>query len=105
MFRRLPENDPGALGMSFTFDGTRLSARSGDSLACALLAADVLVCRTTPASGAPRAPWCLMGVCFECLVTIDGVANRQACMVQVKEGMRVTRQSGKRDMSPTGPPA
>ncbi|MGH7080949.1 MAG: 2Fe-2S iron-sulfur cluster-binding protein, partial [Acetobacteraceae bacterium] len=36
--------------------------------------------------GAPRGPWCLMGACFECLVTIDGTRQR-ACMVRAAEGM------------------
>ncbi|MEZ5620583.1 MAG: (2Fe-2S)-binding protein [Burkholderiaceae bacterium] len=40
-------------------------------------------------SRAPRAPMCLMGVCFDCLVEIDGRPNVQACMVEVREGMRV----------------
>jgi len=39
----------------------------------------------------------MMGVCFECLVTIDGVGNRQGCLVPVREGMRVELQHGKRD--------
>ena len=105
MFRRLPEIDPDGMEIGFIFEGRALVARPGDSLACALLAADILECRTTPVSGAPRAPWCLMGACFECLVTINGIANRQACMVQVKEGMQVTRQDGRRGVTPTGRPA
>jgi D-hydroxyproline dehydrogenase subunit gamma len=105
MFRRLPEIDPDGVRIGFTFEGSRLSALPGDSLACALLATGVLECRTTTVSGAPRAPYCLMGVCFECLVTIDGVANRQACMVQVTEGMQVMRQSDKRNAAPAGTPS
>ena len=66
-------------------------------VAAALLAAGFEHCRTTPVSGAPRAPYCMMGVCFECLVTIDGVGNRQGCLVPVREGMRVELQRGKRD--------
>jgi predicted molibdopterin-dependent oxidoreductase YjgC len=38
----------------------------------------------------------MMGVCFECLVTIDGVGNRQACLISVRAGMRVETQSGAR---------
>ena len=40
----------------------------------------------------------MMGVCFDCLVTIDGVGNRQACLVRVREGMRVEMQRGKREL-------
>ena len=103
MFRRLPETESVRADISFTFEGRRLAAVQGESLACALLAAGVVACRTTPATGAFRAPYCLMGICFECLVTIDGIANRQACMVEVTEGMEVVRQHGKRDTAPAGP--
>ena len=41
---------------------------------------------------APRAPFCMMGACFECLVEIDGRANQRACQVRVRGGMRVRRQ-------------
>jgi D-hydroxyproline dehydrogenase subunit gamma len=47
-------------------------------------------------SGARRAPYCMMGVCFECLVTIDGVGNRQACLIPARAGMRVETQTGAR---------
>jgi len=39
-----------------------------------------------------------MGVCFDCLVSIDGIGNRQACLVQVAQGMRVETQQGKREV-------
>jgi predicted molibdopterin-dependent oxidoreductase YjgC len=94
MFRRLPE----AAGetIAFTVNGAHAEARAGDTVAAALLAAGITSCRTTPVSGAPRAPYCLMGVCFECLVTIDGVGNRQACLIPVRDGMRVETQQGAR---------
>lgn len=104
MFRRLPEIGSDGARINFTFEDRALVACPGDTLACALLAADVLACRTTPASGTTRAPYCLMGACFECLVTIDGIANRQACMVLVKEGMQVTRQGGRRGVPSAGRP-
>ena len=94
MFRRLPE----AAGetIAFTIDGQSAQAFAGDTVAAALLVAGIDHCRTTPISGAKRAPYCMMGVCFECLVTIDGVGNRQACLIPVREGMRVETQSGAR---------
>ena len=95
MFARLPET--GVKAVSLTIDGKRVDARPGDTVAAAMLAAGFEHCRTTPISGAPRAPYCMMGVCFECLVTIDGVGNRQGCLVAVREGMRVELQRGKRD--------
>ncbi len=95
MFRRLP--DPAAEEVVVSIDGAPARARAGDSVAAALLGAGQAHCRTTPVSGAPRAPYCLMGVCFECLVEIDGVGNRQACLVRVQPGMRIATQRGRRE--------
>ena len=95
MFRRLP--DPAAAPVTVTIDGRAVAARAGDTVAAALLAAGVVACRTTPVGAAPRAPYCLMGVCFDCLVTIDGVGSRQACLVPVRAGMSVETQQGKRE--------
>ena len=94
MFRRLP--DPAAGTFTFDFEGTTFEARTGDSVAAALLANGVLAFRTTPVSGTPRGPWCLIGESHECLVEIDGEPNRQACMVEARAGMRVRRQHGAR---------
>jgi hypothetical protein len=96
MFRRLP--DVAADAVALTVDGRQIRARAGDSVAAAMLAAGMLDCRETPVSGQPRAPYCLMGVCFDCLVTIDGVPNRQGCLVAVADGMRVERQRGAREV-------
>ena len=98
MFRRLP--DPIAASVTLVVDGTPCTARAGDSVAAAMLAAGIAACRTTPVSGAPRGPYCLMGACFDCLVNIDGVPNRQACLVAVAAGMRVERQQGARTVEP-----
>jgi predicted molibdopterin-dependent oxidoreductase YjgC len=82
--------------VTFTFDGRTLSTRQGTSIAAALLASGIETCRRTPVSGAPRGPYCMMGVCFECLVVVDGIGNRQGCMVSVTEGMVVETQDGAR---------
>jgi D-hydroxyproline dehydrogenase subunit gamma len=96
MFTRLPEAEAVA-SISLTVDGRSVRARPGDSVAAALLAAGFTHCRSTPLSGAKRAPYCMIGVCFECLLTIDGVGNCQGCLIRVREGMRVALQHGKRD--------
>lgn len=96
MFRRPPEDARATV--RFSFDGAAVEAREGDSVAAALLAAGLGTCRTTPVSGVPRAPYCMMGVCFDCLVVIDGVGNRQACLVPVRDGMAVESQRGKREL-------
>lgn len=96
MFQRLPE--AGGAMVRVTIDGRPHEARAGDSVAAALLAAGVDHCRTTPLSGAPRAPYCMMGVCFDCLVVVDGVGNRQGCLVRVRDGMQIATQHGKREV-------
>ncbi|HEX2113283.1 MAG TPA: (2Fe-2S)-binding protein [Alphaproteobacteria bacterium] len=96
MFQRLP--DVAGEMVTITVDGTPVRAATGDTVAAALLAAGFDHCRTTPVSGAPRAPYCMMGVCFDCLITIDGVGNRQGCLVRVRDGMAVELQRGKREV-------
>ena len=48
--------------------------------------------RTTPVSGANRAPYCMMGVCYECLMVIDGKPNQRACQQTVADGMSIKCQ-------------
>jgi D-hydroxyproline dehydrogenase subunit gamma len=79
-------------------DGTAIVAREGDTVSAALLASGRDVRRATAVSGALRLPSCMMGVCFDCLVTIDGVGNRQGCLMPVAEGMQVEIQKGKREI-------
>jgi predicted molibdopterin-dependent oxidoreductase YjgC len=92
--RRLPETHFSEVPV--TVDGRPFAARAGDSVAATLLAAGLKACRTTPVSGAARGPYCMMGVCFDCLVTIDGRPNQQGCLVPVSAGMRIEQQSGAR---------
>jgi D-hydroxyproline dehydrogenase subunit gamma len=98
MFRRLPST--GARLVSFTFEGQPAQGIEGDTVTAALLALGHSHCRDTPVSGAARGPFCLMGACFECLVSIDGVPNRQGCMTLLREGMVVARQRGRREVVP-----
>ncbi len=88
--------DPAQATLRFVFEGHAITARPGDTVAAALLAAGVSPFRETAVSGAPRMPYCMMGVCFDCLVQIDGIPNRQACLVTVADGMEVRRQHGAR---------
>ncbi len=95
MFRRL-QPDAGRGVVTVVIGGAPVEARVGDTVAAAMLAAGLPHSRTTPVSGSARAPYCMMGVCFDCLVTIDGVGNRQGCLVRVREGMQIELQLGKR---------
>lgn len=74
------------------FEDVDLMLPRGANLAGALLVAGIMPFRHTPVSGAPRGPFCMMGACYDCLVEIDGV-TRQACMLQVTEGMEITMPS------------
>ena len=94
MFKRLA--DAAGDSVEIIIEGKPVKARRGDSVAAALFAAGLLACRTTAVSGAARGPYCMMGVCFDCLVTIDGAPNQQGCMIKVSPGMRVERQQGAR---------
>jgi D-hydroxyproline dehydrogenase subunit gamma len=90
MFRRLPDADGASIEV--TIDGRPERVRAGDTVAAALFALGIQSHRTSDRSGAPRAPYCMMGVCFDCFVTIDGVGNRQGCLVPIRAGMRIETQ-------------
>jgi predicted molibdopterin-dependent oxidoreductase YjgC len=94
MFRRLEisTSEP----VEIIIDGRKQVAAAGDTVAAALLVSGLSppYSRTTPVSAAPRAPLCLMGVCYECLVVIDGRPNQRACQVEVRDGMCIERQHG-----------
>jgi predicted molibdopterin-dependent oxidoreductase YjgC len=80
--------------LSFLFDGQTLAAFEGETVAAALMAAGHRVLRTTVVTETPRGVFCGMGVCFDCLVVVDGSLSRRACMTFVTDGMRVETQVG-----------
>lgn len=97
MFATRPEARPTAAALvEVLVAGQPVQVPPGASAAAALLLAAHPAPRLTPVSGAPRLPYCMMGICFDCLAEIDGVANRQACMVPVRPGMRIEPQRGAR---------
>ncbi|MGW2793678.1 (2Fe-2S)-binding protein [Streptomyces sp. NPDC001251] len=77
-----------------TVDGRALPALPGQTVAAALWAAGILAWRTTRAGGKPRGVFCGIGQCFDCLVTVNGVANRRACLVGVRPGDAIGTQEG-----------
>jgi predicted molibdopterin-dependent oxidoreductase YjgC len=77
-------------------NGRDIQCREGDTVAAALFVSDEKSCRDTVVGGVPRGPYCMMGICYDCLVTIDGRENQQACMTTVRAGMSVVRQHGAR---------
>ena len=72
----------------FRFDGRQVEAFAGESVAMALWAAGVRGIRGASRTGEPRGVFCNMGICYECLVEVDGRAVR-ACLEPVRDGMVV----------------
>lgn len=95
-FRQLDDDLSQAGVTEFLFEGRPIPFRPGQSLAGALMAAGIVHFRKTPVSGSERGPWCLMGICYECLLRVDGSDNQRACMTAARPGMNVERQIGAR---------
>lgn len=90
MFRQLRE--PAVERCRIELDGEVVEAPEGTNLACWLLTRAVRRFRVSAVGASPRAPYCLMGICFECLVEVDGVRDRRACLTSIRGGMRIRRQ-------------
>ena len=74
--------------ISFTFNNIKYEAKEGDSVAVSLFENNILANRKTHQK-TQRGSFCYMGVCFECLVNIDGKKSLQSCKVEIKEGMEI----------------
>lgn len=79
--------------VELSHDGHDVSARRGEPLALALIAADRLLLSRSPKLHRPRGPYCLRGACEGCLVRIDGQPNQAACRTLVRGGERVETQN------------
>ena len=79
--------------VEIVLDGRRVAAYEGETVAAVLLAGGEIATRTT-VKGEPRGIFCGMGVCFDCLVVVDGVPNTRASMTWGREGLDVRRQDG-----------
>ncbi|MBY6260896.1 FAD-dependent oxidoreductase [Azospirillum sp. 412522] len=80
----------GAL-IEITYDGERISALAGETVAAALAAHGVAAYRHSR-DGGRRGLYCGMGACFECLVTVDGKASQRACLTKVADGQTIRSQ-------------
>lgn len=89
----------GTKTLTIEFEGKSMPAIEGETVAATLLANGIDFTRTTPVSGSTRAPYCMMGTCFECLVEINRKPNRQACVELVSPGMEIRRMLGARGLS------
>ncbi|MEV6880826.1 (2Fe-2S)-binding protein [Streptomyces sp. NPDC051135] len=74
----------------FVVDGESLPFVEGQTVAAALVAAGRLAWRTSRVGHRPRGVFCAIGVCFDCLVTVDGAGGQRACLVRARPGMAVT---------------
>ena len=80
--------------LTIDVDGQPVEAFAGETVAAVLLAMGRRSFWRTEKGNAPRGPFCGMGVCFDCLVTVDGVPNVRACMTPVRAGMAVDTVGG-----------
>ncbi|MBO3745419.1 (2Fe-2S)-binding protein [Streptosporangiaceae bacterium NEAU-GS5] len=74
---------------TMTFEGRPVRAEPGQSVAAALVASGVVSWRVTRGQGRPRGLFCGIGLCHDCLITIDGVPDQRACVVPARDGMRL----------------
>ena len=75
-------------------NGQKVQVPEGTTVAAMTLTQGLGFNRTTPISESKRAPFCMMGVCYDCLMCIDGKANQRACATYVQNGMQIETQQG-----------
>ena len=97
MFRKIDPDGGAGKFITISINGAAVEAEEGEPLAAVLLRRPPFTARTTPVSASPRAPYCLMGACFECLVEVDGVTSNRSCMIRVRSGMEVSLQDCRPD--------
>jgi D-hydroxyproline dehydrogenase subunit gamma len=104
VFRKRPDSPAATVAprIAVEVEGRTVLVPEGASAAAAVLMAGLPSIRDTPVGHSERAPYCMMGVCFDCLAEIDGVPNRQSCMVTARPGMRIHRQRGARSIDVPG---
>ena len=86
MFKRITPPDE---TVTIIVDGAPVQAAKGESVAAALLTAGKRSFRKSVSQTGHRAPYCMIGTCFECRVEIDGIAHQQACLMPVRDGMQI----------------
>lgn len=79
--------------VTIVFGGKNIPCFEGETIASALLVAGVDEFGVTR-DGAPRQPFCNMGTCFDCAVTVDGTPLVRACLTPVQDGMTIEPTKG-----------
>lgn len=100
---RLPHGTRGP-EVRFELDGQPCIAFEGETIATVLLAEGRRTFRLSPKEHQPRGLYCGMGVCFECIVTVNGILNVRACMTPVEAGMKIETGVPSQD-APKGSPS
>lgn len=78
-----------AAGEAFAFDGAPVPFRPGQSVGAALAASGITAWRTTRGAAEPRGLFCGIGVCYDCLLTVDGLRSQRACVTPAGTGQDV----------------
>ena len=78
--------------VTFSFNGETFKGVEGQSIAAALMATGVRQLRKTRFDEEPRLIFCGIGICFDCVVVINGVANQRACLVEITDGAKIESQ-------------
>ncbi len=76
--------------LTLLVNGRQIKAYAGETVLVALLAAGIKKFKQSSVLKEDRGPLCGMGVCYECLVTINGIPDQRACLIEVKNGMEIT---------------
>lgn len=83
----MPETIP------ISVNGVRVNVPAHSTLAAALLDLGFSAMRRS-VTNAPRGPLCGMGICFECRVTVDGIAHVKSCQTECRPDMEVEVDAG-----------
>lgn len=78
----------------FSFDEREIEFTAGQTVGAALINAGIYSWRVTRRRETRRGLFCGIGVCYDCLISVNGVPNQRACQVAATAGMTVTTQTG-----------
>jgi predicted molibdopterin-dependent oxidoreductase YjgC len=84
--------------ITFTYNGNKIKAYEGETIAAALYAAGIRVLKASSKYERPRGLFCAIGNCSSCHMVVDGVPNVKTCITKVKQGMVVQEEVGKGDI-------
>ena len=91
-----PSRSEHGTSVTVQVDGRPVRALAGQTVAAVLLSMGQPIFRHTAKTHAPRGLFCGMGVCFDCLVTVDGLPNVRACVTLVQDGMAIETEGAAR---------